>query len=193
MRSTATDASRPLSAPCKTLRLQALVGPQVHRRAPSRWRLPELGRSRDGAWGGAGRQPECLLSVRISRAGRPNGQGRAGTKASGGHEVRRLGGPWAQLRGGHGAVAAVPAQRARAARPAVSLEARARAVRGHARPHPATGGRRIVRARALRRHRGRRDPGHRCRQCRVLSELPFSSRLHTAISREGLSCSSYEI
>jgi len=31
------------------------------------------------------------------------------------------------------------------------------------------------------------------RQCRVLSELPFSSRLHTAISREGLSCSSYEI
>ena len=82
MRSTATDASRPLSAPCKTLRLQALVGPQVHRRAPSRWRLPELGRSRDGAWGGAGRQPECLLSVRISRAGRPNGQGRA-TKASG--------------------------------------------------------------------------------------------------------------
>ena len=95
----------------------------------------------------------------MSRAGRPNGQGRAGTKASGGREVRRLGGPWAQLRGGHDAVAAVPAQRARAARPAVSLEARARAVRGHARPHPATGGRRIVRARALRRHRGQRDRG----------------------------------
>ena len=64
--SAGAGVGRPSGAPPGSLAL-----PPAGARSPQRRSL-----------GGAGRQPECLLSVRISRAGRPKCQGRA-TKASG--------------------------------------------------------------------------------------------------------------
>jgi len=129
--SAGAGVGRPSGAPPGSLAL-----PPAGARSPQR---RSLGRRRATAGVPPLRANLESRATQWPRAGnegkRQDGSGPDGLPGVGAHPERvprgaqRLGGSRAQLRrGGHGAAAAVRAQRARAARPVVSLEARARAV-----------------------------------------------------------------